>query len=175
MTIRARISLALPETKAHPMSNLSWHARHKERAKENEKRWRLANPNKIKEKNRRYHQLHPKQYKEAQKRWRCNNIERTRQKEKQTKRVQRLAVITYYGGHCACCGETRLEFLGIDHLNGNGSAHRKQIHGHIYRWLKQNNYPKEFRVLCHNCNMARGFYGYCPHERTESAAMRKDA
>jgi hypothetical protein len=28
-----------------------------------------------------------------------------------------------------------------------------------------------YRVLCHNCNMALGFYGYCPHhpERSEQA------
>jgi hypothetical protein len=30
--------------------------------------------------------------------------------------------------------------------------------------MKRNNFPPGFRVLCRNCNGARGFYGYCPHE-----------
>ena len=33
----------------------------------------------------------------------------------------------------------------------------------FYRWLKKNKYPKAFRVLCHNCNVSYGLYGYCPH------------
>jgi radical SAM protein with 4Fe4S-binding SPASM domain len=46
--------------------------------------------------------------------------------------------------------------------------------------LKNNNYPKDlFRLLCHNCNMARGCYGYCPHEKLvntliESASGKED-
>lgn len=31
-------------------------------------------------------------------------------------------------------------------------------------WLRRNNYPNGFQVLCHNCNMAKGFYGKCPHQ-----------
>jgi hypothetical protein len=34
---------------------------------------------------------------------------------------------------------------------------------HLYLWLKQNNYPPGFRVLCMNCNFAIGHSGYCPH------------
>lgn len=78
----------------------------------------------------------------------------------------RLEVLTAYGGFCACCGEAEYEFLVIDHVHGGGNAHRKAIGKQmIYRWLRQNNYPEGFRVLCHNCNMARGFYGECPHSR----------
>lgn len=73
--------------------------------------------------------------------------------------------IKFYGGICACCMESHIEFLGIDHTNGGGTKHRKAIKGApIYRWLRQNKYPKGFRVLCHNCNMSLGFYGYCPHK-----------
>jgi len=56
--------------------------------------------------------------------------------------------------------------LGIDHINGGGGKHRKEltIQGiTIYIFLKRNNYPKEYQVLCHNCNLAKGFYGECPH------------
>ncbi len=69
-----------------------------------------------------------------------------------------------YGGSCACCGESRLAFLAIDHPNNDGAAHRKSGVDKIGNWLFKHNYPKGFRVLCHNCNCARGFYGFCPHE-----------
>jgi len=38
---------------------------------------------------------------------------------------------------------------------------------HIYEYLKSNNYPLGYRVLCMNCNFAIGVYGYCPHCKVE--------
>lgn len=79
----------------------------------------------------------------------------------------RLRSLIHYGGNppcCACCKEERLEFLAIDHINGGGNRHRKEINRNLHTWLYRNNYPPGFRVLCHNCNFARGAYGYCPHE-----------
>ena len=32
-----------------------------------------------------------------------------------------------------------------------------------YPWEK---YPPGYQVLCHNCNLAKGFYGSCPHQKT---------
>jgi DNA-directed RNA polymerase subunit M/transcription elongation factor TFIIS len=79
-------------------------------------------------------------------------------------------IIKEYGGKCECCGEVTPEFLGVDHTKGDGASHRKAIGKQcgpdFYRWLRANGYPKEgFRLLCWNCNLSRGFYGYCPHER----------
>lgn len=77
-------------------------------------------------------------------------------------------VITHYGGKCACCGEENISFLTIDHINGKGSSHRRQIGGGgtvIYRWLNKNHYPKEYQVLCFNCNCGRHINGgICPHK-----------
>ena len=90
-------------------------------------------------------------------------------------RNQRLKVeaIYAYGNQCTCCGETELEFLAIDHVNGGGSAHRKEIKkngtGNFYLWLKDNGFPLGFRVLCHNCNFAIGKYGICPHVKLPSS------
>lgn len=76
----------------------------------------------------------------------------------------RIEAINHYGGKCVCCGETKPEFLAIDHVNGDGNIHRKKINRmNLAVWLRINNYPDGFRVLCHNCNCAIGFYGYCPH------------
>jgi len=80
----------------------------------------------------------------------------------------RKLVLEHYGGKCACCGETYYEFLAMDHIEGGGSIHHKELRKlgiSICNWLKKNNFPEGFRVLCHNCNSAKGFYGYCPHEK----------
>lgn len=72
---------------------------------------------------------------------------------------------------CACCGEDEPAFLAIDHINGGGHQHRKRMRrgrggvSSIQFWLEANGYPDGFRVLCHNCNQATGYYGRCPHKR----------
>lgn len=85
----------------------------------------------------------------------------------------RLEAIAHYGGKCFCCGEGRPEFLGFDHIEGGGNKHRDQMRtgaggagkcGTFHYWLKKNGWPLGIRIACHNCNLARGFYGYCPHE-----------
>jgi len=91
------------------------------------------------------------------------------------RRELREAALDHYGGKCACCGEDRYEFLAIDHIDGGGEDHRKAIKRiPIERWLKNRGYPSGFRVLCHNCNMALGLYGYCPHESPSEVAVVGD-
>jgi hypothetical protein len=68
---------------------------------------------------------------------------------------------------CECCKIDKIEFLAIDHIDGGGVQHMKKIKTtNLAKWLKKNNYPDGYRVLCHNCNMSLGFYGYCPHGDT---------
>jgi len=69
---------------------------------------------------------------------------------------RKLRIVNAYGGQvCVGCGETELEVLQIDHINGGGNRHAKEIggYGNLYRWLIQNNFPPGFRVLCANCNI----------------------
>ncbi len=61
-----------------------------------------------------------------------------------------------------------MEFLSVDHINGGGRKHREKLGGGtaFFLWLKEKGFPKdEYRLLCMNCNWARGRYGYCPHEK----------
>ena len=91
--------------------------------------------------------------------------DRYNQKQRELRRTFRLEAFAAYGGAiCGCCGETTIEFLGIDHIDGGGTKHRDSIARYFYKWLKDEGYPPGYRVLCHNCNMARGFYGACPHD-----------
>lgn len=81
-------------------------------------------------------------------------------------RRQRLIVLEHYGNRCACCGETQFEFLAIDHKNNDGWKQRRaQRHGvYFMRWIIKNNFPSDLQILCHNCNLAKGFYKVCPHQ-----------
>jgi hypothetical protein len=92
---------------------------------------------------------------------------------------RREIVLNHYGGNppeCFCCGETFVEFLSLDHINGGGRRHRAELKkigfgGRFYLWLIKNNFPKEYRVLCNNCNMSLGFYGYCPHQKNSAIGV----
>ena len=62
------------------------------------------------------------------------------------------------------CEEDDIGVLTIDHINGNGGEHRRQIFGKrkgagggcsFYRWLKNNNYPEGYQVLCFSCQFRK--------------------
>lgn len=79
----------------------------------------------------------------------------------------RCEVLAAYGGKCTCCGEETQVFLEVDHPQGDGGLHRRMIgiaagQG-FYRYLKREKFPRGMRLLCSNCNTARGWYGFCPH------------
>lgn len=89
---------------------------------------------------------------------------RIRERCRARHRFVRTLVINHYGGKCACCGEKEYRFLTIDHKNNDGAQHRKTIGKTLYYWLYQNGFPKEFQILCWNCNCSRHFWGKCPHK-----------
>src|SRR5215472_11159440 len=82
----------------------------------------------------------------------------------------------YSGGTptCVCCGELHVEFLCLDHIGGGGNQHRRAAglanSAAFYRHIIDVGFPPGYRVLCHNCNSAHGWYGYCPHTSPEKAA-----
>lgn len=79
----------------------------------------------------------------------------------------RNQVFEHYGNRCSCCGETESVFLTIDHVNDDGSQHRKQrgMGTILYRWVIANGFPDTVRILCYNCNAGRFRNGgICPHD-----------
>jgi|SRR5882672_9924891 len=109
----------------------------------------------------------------AEERNRTHIKERVEISSKYRKKL-RTDALEAYGNECACCKETHKEFLTIDHINGGGRKHRKSLGSptEFLRHLRNNNYPKEFRCLCWNCNCAIGLYGYCPHHPLTPAPSR---
>jgi hypothetical protein len=72
-----------------------------------------------------------------------------------------------YGHSCMCCGENRVEFLTLDHVNRDGGQARKKhgVTGSSYwRMLKRNGWPKAgYRILCIACNFVTRYGRPCPH------------
>lgn len=79
-------------------------------------------------------------------------------------------VFNHYGGYkCQCCGETERAFLSLDHINNDGSKHKReeklQTGEQMHRWIIRNGFPPMFQVLCMNCNWGkRNNGGVCPHQ-----------
>jgi len=61
---------------------------------------------------------------------------------------------------CKYCGFDNIDALTIDHIHNNGAKHRKKLKitrcgiG-FYCWLKKNNFPKGYQVLCANCQLIK--------------------
>lgn len=97
--------------------------------------------------------------------WRNRDKQVAKQKEYRERHKQ--LVFDHYGRFCSCCGEDELVFLTIDHIEGDGAAHRKSISGRsgfsMYTWIVKNEFPAGFQVLCFNCNAAKRTGEVCPH------------
>ena len=78
------------------------------------------------------------------------------------------AVFDHYGGRCACCGISERVFLVIDHVNEDGSKHRKKLGRssmNLYRDIINRGFPDDLQILCHNCNWGKHVnHGICPHQ-----------
>lgn len=97
-----------------------------------------------------------KDYYKANKDYILNNVI-----EKQNN--ERREVIYWYSNglmECSSCGEKHIEFLCVDHINNNGSVHRKEMGSggnRIYKYLIKNNFPDGYQILCNNCNYLKEY------------------
>lgn len=110
----------------------------------------------------------------AGKSWRKANRARHRELGAKRLRKERQEALEHYGSRCICCGEKHLVMLAFDHVNNDGYERRKagEPYGsELPRWLKRHGWPKDFQLLCHNCNMAKSILGECPHETEKELAV----
>ena len=78
----------------------------------------------------------------------------------------KILVLAHYGGwppKCACCGESEIRFLTIDHVENIGKD-RKRGGKLLAQDLVRLKFPPGFQILCYNCNLAKGIYGVSPHK-----------
>ena len=101
------------------------------------------------------------------------HLEKNRLKGRINSQLVKIEALTVYGGDppkCACCGETNIGFLTLDHVNSDGRNYRRDSarkSGNTSYWyLKGLGWPKDppLQVLCFNCNCGRQHNGgICPH------------
>ncbi len=66
----------------------------------------------------------------------------------------------HYGHSCAICGESREEFISIDHINNDGKEHRTKVGSRstysVLADLKRLGWPQgTIQFLCLNCNIRK--------------------
>jgi hypothetical protein len=146
---------------------------------EERRAYREANKERIRITNQRWWSEHPEKRREYAAKWRAENRELSRARDRERYARVRRAMIAAYGGCCACCGETELAFLTLDHTNGDGAAHRREVSSgdarHAQRWSQKKiikqlylaGWPNDdgrFRILCFNCQFGVMRPGGCPHQ-----------
>ena len=155
--------------------------------KDYQHKWYLKNKWKLQIRNRLYRKSHMEEFRQYNKKYyhknkeilaikkkpyRKNHEEQIRTYSKKNQRRIRQQVIFHYSKGlmcCSCCGESILQMLAIDHPNGGGNKHRKEIKKYggdqFYRWLLKNNFPSGYKVLCANCNWGKYVNNnICPHK-----------
>lgn len=142
--------------------------RHREEVLLRHKQYREKNKDKLNKKRREYFQTHKNESLKKCKEYRDNHKEEIKIVYQQKHQKLRLLCIVHYGDDppkCACCGESNIKFLTIDHINNDGAEHRNEIgRSKLYSWLIKNNFPEGFQVLCMNCNWGKAQNkGVCPH------------
>ena len=111
--------------------------------------WRAANPEKNRATDRKHRDKNPQAARDKLRAWQ-NKV--------------RVEMIQAYGGRCACCGVSEAPFLAIDHIDGVRPEGAPKGGHQLYAWLRRNEWPEGFQILCHNCNMAVRFDRTCPHK-----------
>ena len=73
---------------------------------------------------------------------------------------------------CACCGVNQINFLTIDHIEGRKEGEDETGHEMVVKikreFKKTGKWPDNIRILCFNCNHAKGLAqnkNVCPHKR----------
>ena len=87
-----------------------------------------------------------------------------RESTKAMNKSRKLEFLDMYGGKCECCKETIYEFLCLDHINGRNRKHKNETGNVAYKRAIENYDPKEYRILCANCNAATRLGHICPHK-----------
>jgi hypothetical protein len=163
----------MPQTKEQRKKS---YQQHKEKRRAYMKAYREAGGEEYKQRQREYgrvyrekHRVELKAYlKKYNQEYYPLHKEEVNNRSKAHHRANKMIVLSHYGTKCACCGESEIMFLTIDHVNNDGAKHRKEMGSgsKTYKWLIDNNFPEGFQTLCYNCNCGRR-HDVCPHKRKE--------
>ena len=156
-------------------------AGNREKINEQARQRRAADPEAAREVHRRYREKDPERAREKTRRWRAANLEQARanaresvrrwreanpdiarQMASELRQQLRVVIFDHYGHICACPGCGATKDLTVDHINGQGEAHRAELFNgrqqagwHFYAWLVEQGFPEGFQVLCRPCNASK--------------------
>ena len=131
-----------------------WSTKNRDKIKEYNKRNWERNGDKLRKYNREKYREYTKEQKARwSKNYREKNKEKIKEQSKERNKGLRIKVIHGYGGKCVHCGFSDWRALCIDHINGGGRLDREKKQ--LYTWLRDNNYPDGYQILCANCNLIK--------------------
>lgn len=140
--------------KAHMLANPEkWVARYRAYAEKNKE--------KLRKYRQEYYQKNRDKIIEKGRKWSRGNKKR----KHENYMSWRDRFLNMYGRRCSCCGETIVEFLTIEHIQGRNDHRAKRSSYKDYRDAIQEYQPDIYEVLCMNCNHAKGRFGFCPHQK----------
>jgi hypothetical protein len=100
------------------------------------------------------------------KKWRDEHTDLFRERRIAAKKI----VIEHYGGKCACCGESNIWFLTLDHINNDGYKEGRGRNNCKMEQIIRRGFPDDLQLLCYNCNCGKmnPINKYvCPHKWEE--------
>lgn len=139
---------------------VDWQKRNKTRRKTKDAQYRERNKHVINIRNRKWIDDNKQKSKDCANRYIEKNRDLISAKNKVARVRLKYETLSFYSNGdpvCNSCGFDNFHALTIDHINGDGNKHRKEIHSHVYSWIKRNNYPCGFQVLCMNCQWIKRF------------------
>jgi hypothetical protein len=148
--------------------NREYRARNRERLSQYRRAYAKAHPNKVKCWRHNYYIRHRDEIREQT---RLIDWPARRQKIKRD-------VLEHYSNSrpvaCVRCGIEDIRVLSVDHVDGNGAAHRKKLKTRggtaFYAWLRRHNYPPGFQVLCMNHQWIKRVENHeCNHQAPRNA------
>lgn len=94
---------------------------------------------------------------------RATNISYYQEAVNKSKLKTKLQVFENYSdGKITCnrCGYNDIRALSVDHIDGSGNKHYnkkgiKMSGQALYQWLKNNNFPPGYQILCLNCQFLK--------------------
>jgi hypothetical protein len=86
-------------------------------------------------------------------------FEKARVRQRESRRWLRDAIFKKLGDKCIKCGFSDRRALQVDHVNGDGTAHRKQCGGSTFKYLRSilRDITGAFQLLCANCHMIKHY------------------
>jgi len=108
-----------------------------------------------------------------------NQVNRLRRiKNNRNLKLEAIYVLSLGTNKCMWegCTEDRIDGLTIQHKHSGGGKHKKEINGHLYFWLKKNNYPTDdYEIYCANHQHEfKLIYGESKHNKNPTSEQLKE-